>query len=533
MIPKIIHYCWFGKGLMPKSQKDCIKGWKKLMPDYTFMRWDESTFDLDAHPLAKYACEVKKYALASDVCRYNVLTEYGGIYLDTDVEVFKRFDDYLQYNFFSGIELYNEFVEEHIQEKYLNPDGTAKDPTKDVPRLEILTSSMGCCQGHEMIKEIRDLYESMPASAEYALNYREHVNNDRLVARYLSHYGFRYVNETQEFGDNMIVMKTGTFGHAFCPEKGYTVSYHHNAATWEQERWTRTQKMAFLFDKVGLLPVYKSYKSVKRKIKKHLLHPVCGEIWCLHRVVDQRSGYNSNRELEITPDYLEKKITDYHKKGYRFVSIDNLLNHGVLSPAKRVNISFDDGFVDIFDKAYPIFLKYKIPFTVYLTTGFPDGNADLWWIQLERFAQGDAARFEEQMKQIYDSGLPMAAEMHRITSSECDAELCKSLSLTWEQLKEMVDSGLCTIGSHTCSHPGLTRIPEKEMKTELEESKKRIELMLGINVRHFSYPHSMQDETVVKALRETGYRTATLGYGGKIRKGDNPFLLNREYIIER
>ena len=92
MIPKIIHYCWFGKGLMPKSQRDCIKGWKRLMPDYQIIRWDESNFDLDSFPLAKYACEVKKYALASDVCRYNVLSEHGGIYLDTDVEVFQRFD---------------------------------------------------------------------------------------------------------------------------------------------------------------------------------------------------------------------------------------------------------------------------------------------------------------------------------------------------------------------------------------------------------------------------------------------------------
>ena len=105
MIPKIIHYCWFGKGLMPQSQKNCIKGWQRLMLDYKIMRWDESTFDLGKHPLAQCACNAKRYALASDVCRYNVLAEYGGIYLDTDVELFQRLDKYLDCNFFSAIEL--------------------------------------------------------------------------------------------------------------------------------------------------------------------------------------------------------------------------------------------------------------------------------------------------------------------------------------------------------------------------------------------------------------------------------------------
>ncbi|MBQ0126419.1 MAG: hypothetical protein KBS80_00330 [Bacteroidales bacterium] len=265
MIPKIIHYCWFGKGLIPKSQKDCIKGWKKLMPDYTFMRWDEASFDLEKHPLAKYACEVKKYALASDVCRYNVLAEYGGIYLDTDVEVFKRFDDYLKYNFFSGIELYNEFVEEHIQEKYLNPDGSAKDPTKDVPHLEILTSSMGCSADLEMIRDIRDYYNSIPATEEFAKNYRKYVNNDRLVARYLSRYGFLYKDEDQNFGDRMIVKATGCFGHAFCPNQSYEISYHYNATTWDTDRWSKGQKRRFFLDKIGLLGCYDKVRQILRK----------------------------------------------------------------------------------------------------------------------------------------------------------------------------------------------------------------------------------------------------------------------------
>ena len=271
MRPKIIHYCWFGKGLMPQSQKKCIEGWKRLMPDYTIMRWDESTFDLEKYPLAKYACEVGKYALASDVCRYNVLAQYGGIYLDTDVELFQRFDRFLDCNFFSGIELYREFETEHIAEQYLNPDGTAKIPNADVPRLEILTSSMACNPGNEMICAIRDYYNSAEASKERALHYREWVNNDRLVARYLTQYGFRYVNETQHLKNDMVVYATGVFGYAFCPDERFEVSWHHNAASWETEKWTRTHRHEVFFDKLGLLPVYRRYKSIKKRIKKLLI----------------------------------------------------------------------------------------------------------------------------------------------------------------------------------------------------------------------------------------------------------------------
>ena len=270
MIPKIIHYCWFGRGLMPKSQKDCIRGWQRLMPDYTIMRWDESTFPLDKYPLAKYACEAKRYALASDVCRYNVLAEYGGIYLDTDVELFQRLDKFLDCNFFSAIELYNEFEFEHVREQYLNEDGTAKDPAQDVPRLEILTSTMGCAPQFKLICDIRDWYNSAEASYERALNYRDWVNNDRMVARYLTQYGFRYVNETQHLQNNMVVYGTGLFGYAYSPDLRYEVSYHHNAGTWNMENWSKSKRKHFVLDKLGLLNLYLLYRKIRLAIEEYV-----------------------------------------------------------------------------------------------------------------------------------------------------------------------------------------------------------------------------------------------------------------------
>lgn len=268
MIPKIIHYCWFGKGLMPQSQKKCIRSWHKLMPDYKIMRWDESTFDYNKYAASRHAHKMKKYALVSDVCRYNVLATYGGIYLDTDVEVFQRFDRFLDADFFSGIELYNEFVTENIAEQYLDTEGRPLRQGEDIPCLEMLTSTMGCVPGCEMITRLRDYYNSIEADDEYATNYRNYVNNDRLVARYATDYGFRYKDEKQQLANNMIIYPTGIFGHAFCPNPKFEVSYHYNAACWE-DNVSRAIKKRRFFDKYHLLGLYEAFKKVKNSIVAH------------------------------------------------------------------------------------------------------------------------------------------------------------------------------------------------------------------------------------------------------------------------
>ena len=104
MIPKIIHYCWFGYGEMPESAKKCIASWQQFMPDYEYKLWDEDGFDVDAVAYTKEAYEAKKYAFVSDYVRLWALNNEGGIYLDTDVEVFKPFDDLLEFDAFAGFE---------------------------------------------------------------------------------------------------------------------------------------------------------------------------------------------------------------------------------------------------------------------------------------------------------------------------------------------------------------------------------------------------------------------------------------------
>jgi len=104
MIPKVIHYCWFGGNPLPKSAIKCIESWKKYLPDYEIKEWNESNFDINSIPYTREAYEMKKYAYVSDVARFLVLYREGGIYFDTDVEVVKSIDDIIEAGAFMGIE---------------------------------------------------------------------------------------------------------------------------------------------------------------------------------------------------------------------------------------------------------------------------------------------------------------------------------------------------------------------------------------------------------------------------------------------
>ena len=104
MIPKIIHYCWFGRGEMPRIMKKCLKSWKKFCPDWEIVRWDEDSFDVDSTLWTKQAYEAKKYAFVSDFVRLKALYEMGGVYLDTDVELVQPLDQFLMHRAFSGFE---------------------------------------------------------------------------------------------------------------------------------------------------------------------------------------------------------------------------------------------------------------------------------------------------------------------------------------------------------------------------------------------------------------------------------------------
>ncbi|NFL87191.1 glycosyl transferase [Clostridium botulinum] len=140
MIPKIIHYCWFGKKPLPKFAKKCINSWKKYCPDYKIIEWNEDNFDLSCNTYVKEAYESEKWAFVTDYVRLYALFTMGGIYMDTDVEVIKPLDLFLNDNAFSGFECEDRvptgimgaeknhkfiktLMQDYRQRKFVNEDG--------------------------------------------------------------------------------------------------------------------------------------------------------------------------------------------------------------------------------------------------------------------------------------------------------------------------------------------------------------------------------------------------------------------------
>lgn len=104
MIPKVIHYCWFGGNPLPDSAKKCISSWRKYLPDFEIKVWNERNFDVKSIPYTREAYRLKKFAFVSDYARMWILYNYGGIYFDTDVEVIKPFNDIILRGNFMGFE---------------------------------------------------------------------------------------------------------------------------------------------------------------------------------------------------------------------------------------------------------------------------------------------------------------------------------------------------------------------------------------------------------------------------------------------
>jgi hypothetical protein len=131
-IPKTIHYCWFGGKGKPELVKKCIESWKKNLIDYEIIEWNEENFDIQCCTYVNEAYVSGKFAFVSDYVRVHALYHFGGIYLDTDVEVFKTFDDFLHHDSFWGFE----------QENY------------------IATSTIGAAKGNALIKMFLDSYQN-------------------------------------------------------------------------------------------------------------------------------------------------------------------------------------------------------------------------------------------------------------------------------------------------------------------------------------------------------------------------------------
>lgn len=175
MIPLKIHYCWFGPLTMPQSAKDCIASWHKYMPGWEYKLWNEVNFDVISTPYTKEAYNSGKYAFVSDYVRLWALEHEGGVYLDTDVEMFRSLETLLSHHAFAGFEgskhkpigtcvMASEPQGEWIREMlsvyddlhFINPDGTL-DLTTNVQRLTAIMVTNGLMQNGEE-QDYKDLH---------------------------------------------------------------------------------------------------------------------------------------------------------------------------------------------------------------------------------------------------------------------------------------------------------------------------------------------------------------------------------------
>lgn len=238
MIPKIIHYCWFGRGQMPALAQKCIASWKKYFPDYEIKEWNEDNFDVNIIPYTQEAYEAKKYAFVSDYARFWILYQYGGLYFDTDVEVIRPMQKIIEHGAFMGCE----------------HDATETTLPCVAPGL-----GLGVEAHSALYKDILDLYAGLHfRNSNGTLNFKTVV---QYTTEVLVRYGLACQSGLQSVGGISIYPK-----EYFCPIDyrtkecvitSKTVSIHHYAESWHGSK----QKL---------------YKILSKILGKKMLHMLTG-----------------------------------------------------------------------------------------------------------------------------------------------------------------------------------------------------------------------------------------------------------------
>lgn len=211
MIPKIIHYCWFGGNLLPESAKKCIASWRKFLPDYEIKEWNESNFDVNALKFTKQAFKLKKFAFVSDVARITALVKEGGIYMDTDVELLKPLDKFLNCHNFIGLET----------------------------EFKVSTAVIGAERGSELLANFLNTYNDKNfVRSTGRLN---STPNTILLTDYLNSIYPRYKSYLDIYGTDVLCAKNVNDGSSM--QSDNTVAIHHLAYTWKSNRLTLSQRL--------------------------------------------------------------------------------------------------------------------------------------------------------------------------------------------------------------------------------------------------------------------------------------------------
>ena len=175
MIPKVIHYCWFGHTPLPTSAQKCIASWRKFFPDYEIREWNEENFDVNIIPYTAQAYQARKWAFVSDYSRMWILYHHGGLYFDTDVEVIAPMDDIIRRGPFMGIEV----------------PGAPGELPKVAPGL-----GLGVEAGHTIYRALLDHYTD-----QQFMDAEGHILGGTVVAhntQVLAEHGLKPTNDLQQ-----------------------------------------------------------------------------------------------------------------------------------------------------------------------------------------------------------------------------------------------------------------------------------------------------------------------------------------------
>ncbi|MFS4461101.1 polysaccharide deacetylase family protein [Bdellovibrio sp. HCB2-146] len=256
-------------------------------------------------------------------------------------------------------------------------------------------------------------------------------------------------------------------------------------------------------------------------------------ILTLHRVRNRDAGgLGPNEAMTISPGFLSQFIIEAKQKGFSFHSLhelDAFLANGEIEDKKRLFVTIDDGYDDNYLFAWKVFREKNVPFTIYLTTGFPDGTAKLWWYALETillenrtveflgqtYSTADRdqklSAFLEIRTVILKSSRPTIEKIMGDMTAQYGVDwvkLCATHSLVWDQIVEMSSDPLVNFGVHTVSHLPLARLNNEEIRDEINSSKLRLESNIIPPVQHFAYPFGGR----LEADKKTIDLVSTLGF---------------------
>ena len=272
-----------------------------------------------------------------------------------------------------------------------------------------------------------------------------------------------------------------------------------------------------------------------------------GVIFMLHHVSPKEpEEFEPNRILRITPDFLEAVIDQVKTAGFDIVSLDEASFRMTEGQFDRpfACFTFDDGYKDNAQYAYPIFHKHNLPFAIYVPSDFPDGHGNLWWLMLEKvLAEQDALaiKINGRLKdyplitvddknaafhEIYwwlrsikeDDARQIVDELCQDAGIDARAH-CDSMLMSWDDIRELARDPLVTIGAHTRGHYALAKLPAAQAYAQMSESITRNELELGRPCRHFSYPYgsaSCAGQREFEFARELGLKSAVTTQKGLI-----------------